>query len=456
MNEPRIREVKPLKNLTFVMIWAIGVGSVIGDGIFLMLGQGFSVAGPGAVGAFLVAGVIQMCIMIGLGELAVGMPNAGAMSVWVERFLGKKWGFFSGFAFAAGWVIAGGSVSIALGRVTCWFFPSLNQDTWAIVFAIMFLTLFAIFNLLGGLFTAKLQFGLVLLLIVIMIGFAIVGCFKIDISNLSPMLPNGWQGFIAALPMGTYAYIGAVTLTTCGAECKDPRDLGKGLVAASVTFLVLYTIDMLIVAGIVPWNKLGIDTSPFTYAANIAMGPIGGAILNVGAWVAAATCILVGTFYAASRIFYQLSKDGYLPSFLGDLTQKTRTPAKGIVFILVCSVLLVLLSILSPDFVYITLANQMIFAWIISWGMALIAGIVYRKKAPGEIEKAGWKQPLFPLFPVLGLVGCLYVMYITIAGDYSQFIPMAVWIALLFIFYQVYSKNKSKHLQVEREEKEVE
>lgn len=447
--ETKIRDAEPLKNLSFIMIWAIGVGSVIGDGIFLMLGNGFAVAGPSAIWAFLIAGLIQMSMMIGLSDLAVGMPNAGAMSVWVERFLGKKFGFISGFAFAAGWIIAGGSVSIALGRMTCYFFPSLDVEVWTVLFAIIFLVLFALFNLLGGLFTAKVQFALVVALIVIMAGFAVIGCTKIDVSNLTPMMPNGWEGFLAAIPMGTYAYIGAVTLTTCGAECKDPRDLGRGLVASSVTFLVLYTIDMLVVAGIVPWEQLGIDASPFTVAAEKAMGPIGGIILNVGAWIAAATCILVGTFYATSRIFYQMSKDGYLPKFFGELTEKTRIPAKGLIFILICAVALVLLGLVNTDFVYVTLANQMVFAWIISWGLALIAAIYYRKKEPDEIKASGWMQPLFPVFPILGLAGCLYVMYITIGGDYSQFIPMAVWVIALLIFYELYSKKRvarlSKH-----------
>lgn len=447
-NEVRIREVEPLRNMSFIMIWAIGVGSVIGDGIFLMLGEGFKVAGPSAVWAFLIAGIIQACLMIGLSELAVGMPNAGAMSVWVERLLGKKWGFLSGFAFAAGWVIAGGSVSIALGRITCWYFPELDIDTWSIIFAILFLVIFAIFNMLGGLFAAKVQFALVIVLLVIMVGFAVIGATKMDISNLSPMMPNGWKGMAAAIPMGTYAYIGAVTLTTCGAECKDPRDLGKGLVAASITFLIVYTLDMLVVAGIVPWQELGLNASPFTVAAEAAIGPVGGAILNLGAWIAAATCILVGTFYATSRIFYQLAREGYMPAFFGELTEKTRVPLKGILFILACSIVLVAISIINPDFVYITLANQMVFAWIISWGLAIIAGIIYRKQCLDEITAAGWKQPLFPLFPIVGLLGCLYVMYITIAGDYSQFIPMVVWIIAIIAYYELYSKKKAEEIAV--------
>ncbi|MCK9912080.1 amino acid permease, partial [Microbacteriaceae bacterium K1510] len=116
------------------------MGAVIGDGVFLLMGQGIATAGPGAILAYLVAGLSQLFLMIALGELAVGMPNAGAMSQWVKRFMGSWWGFLAGFAFAAGWVIAGGSVGLALGKITMWFFPQLQGEYWAVIFAVLFIT----------------------------------------------------------------------------------------------------------------------------------------------------------------------------------------------------------------------------------------------------------------------------------------------------------------------------
>ena len=84
------------RSLGFWQIWAIGVGSVVGDGIFLYLGEGISLAGPSSLVAFFIAGVMQMFVMLAMGEIAVGMPAAGAMSVWVEKYLGKFWGLLSG------------------------------------------------------------------------------------------------------------------------------------------------------------------------------------------------------------------------------------------------------------------------------------------------------------------------------------------------------------------------
>src|SRR5665647_3730588 len=92
MSEPKIKEVTLLRSMGFWQIWAIGVGAVVGDGIFLYMGSGVAAAGPSALLAFLIAGVLQMVIMVAMGELSVGMPQAGAMSVWVEKYMGKFWG----------------------------------------------------------------------------------------------------------------------------------------------------------------------------------------------------------------------------------------------------------------------------------------------------------------------------------------------------------------------------
>ena len=124
------------RKLGFWSLWALGVGAVVGDGIFLLLGDGIARAGPSAFQAFLLAGLFQLFLMVALGELAVGMPDAGAMSVWVGRLVGNCAGFLAGFAFALGWVFAGGSVGLALGRTTCWFFFGQADALWTAAFAV--------------------------------------------------------------------------------------------------------------------------------------------------------------------------------------------------------------------------------------------------------------------------------------------------------------------------------
>jgi len=437
-----ILEVVPLRNLGFWTIWALGVGSVVGDGIFLLLGSGIATAGPSASLSYLLAGVFQLFLMVAMGEMAIGMPTAGAMSVWVERTMGDWWGLLSGFGFAFGWVIGGGGISIALGRITCWYFPSLDVNTWTIVFAILFISLFCLLNILGGVIAAKTQLYFVLVLVLLMVLFSVVGFKDIDPTNFTPFMPFGWEGFWLAFPLGTYAYLGAATLATAGAECKNPADLPKALVWSSVTFLALYTAAMLVVTGILPWETIGMEASPFTLAAEKSIGYIGGLVINTAAWLAAATCLIMGTIYAPSRIFYSQSIAGYLPKFFGKLSAKTHTPVQGIIFIWVISVVLILIATVNPDFVYVVLSMQLVLAWMISWGLAIIASVLYRKQYPEEVAGLGWHQPLFPLFPVLGMIGILSVVYFTFVGMAIHIIYGLFWIIPLLIYYFVIAKPK--------------
>lgn len=437
--EVSLLEIEPLRSLTFWHIWALGVGAVIGDGIFLLLGQGIATAGPGAVAAYLVAGLFQMFLMVSLGELAVGMPHAGAMSVWVERFMGKWWGFLSGFTFAMGWVFAGGSVSLALGRITTWFFPQLNADVWTIAFAIIFITVFAVLNIMGTAIAARTQLYLVIGLTLVMALFAILGFRHINPANFSPLLPFGSKGFISAIPLGTYAYLGAVTLATAGGECKRPVDLPRALVWSSITFLVLYTAAQLVVTGVIPWKEITMESSPFTKAAEVIFGYAGAFVVNLAAWIAAATCILMGTIYATSRIFFAQAREGFLPSFFGYLHPKTRTPVWGIVVIWAASLALIMLGTVNPDLVYVELSMQLVLAWMVSWALATIAAILYRTRCRDEVARLAWKQPLFPLMPILGLGGIAMVTYSTFVGTPKSLLWGGIWMGLLYVLFRAFT-----------------
>ncbi len=445
-NQIRIKEVEPLRNMGFWMIWAVGVGAVVGDGIFLLLGAGIQEAGPSAVWGFLFAGLVQMCLMVALGEVAVGMPNAGAMSVWVERYMGKGFGLLSGMTFSVGWVVLGGSISIALGRFTCYWFPSIDLETGTIVFALLLFSVFCLMNILGTAIAAKGQLVFVILLVGIMAVFGILGVMKIDTANFTPWMPNGIAGLIATIPMGTYAYMGAVCIATSGSECRDPRDLGKALVWSSITFLVMYTLDMLVVVGVIPWEQISMDISPFTQAAEVTFGYAGGFILNIAAWLAAGTCLIMGTIYTPSRIFYQMAKEGYLPKLFGELNSKTRTPIKGIIVIWIIGTIFILLGYFDATGLYVVMCNQAVIAWMVSWGLALLAAIKFRKEMGAERirNEVGWKQPLYPLFPAIAFLGCIYVLYLSFY-DWVQFVSVAVWMGIYLIWYHGSIKKKIKN-----------
>ncbi|MBE6031917.1 MAG: amino acid permease, partial [Clostridiales bacterium] len=149
----------------FWQVWAIGVGAVVGDGIFLYLGQAVQAGGPSSLLGTFIAGVIQMLIMVSMGELAVGMPCAGAMSVWVEKYLGKFAGLFSGLTFSVGWVIMGGSTSIALGTTMVYWLPNFLPGPAGIIFwALVWFSVFVVMNIMGAQIAGKGQLIMVVVL----------------------------------------------------------------------------------------------------------------------------------------------------------------------------------------------------------------------------------------------------------------------------------------------------
>ena len=379
-----------------------------------------------------------MCIMVAMGEIAVGMPSAGAMSVWVEKYLGKFCGLLSGLTFSIGWVILGGSISIALGRFTCYWFPSMNLEFGTVFWAAVFFSIFVIMNILGTAIAGKGQLILVAILIGIMVLFGVIGIIQgVNTENYSPFMPYGFKGFASVIPIATYAFMGAACLCTAGDECKKTTDLGKGLVWASLTFIIVYCLALFVVLGTIDWKTASMDVSPFTQAAQIIFGPVGASILNLAAWLSAATCLIMGTVYTPSRVFYAMAHAGYLPRALGRINRRTKTPIVAIVVIWVVGLIGIAAAYWagSTNF-YITLSNQAVIAWTISWGLAVIAGIKYRKEIGGANikEVVGWKQPLFPLVPVIALAGCVYVLYLSFYDIY-QFIGFAIWMAAYIVYY---------------------
>jgi amino acid transporter len=231
--------------------------------------------------------------------------------------------------------------------------------------------------------------------------------------------------------------MGACCLCTAGSECKDPKDLGKALVWSSVTFIVVYTLALFVVLGMVPWETVSTDVSPFTQAAEIMFGPIGGTILNFAAWLAAATCLIMGTIYTPSRIFYSMAKEGYFPKFFAKLHPRTKTPIAGIVVIWIVGIAGILAAyyVGAMEF-YSTLCNQAVIAWTISWALAIVAGIMFRREMGADRirKEVGWKQPFFPVIPIAALAGCVYVLYLSFY-DAQQFIGFLIWFAVYIVYY---------------------
>ncbi len=438
-----------MKKMTFWHVWAIGVGAVVGDGIFYLVGVGASTAGPASAFSYMLAGVVMMIIMMAMCEMPIGMPSAGSIHLWSRRIQGPGFGTVAGLSYTLMNITFLGSVSIANGIVSNYFFQwTENSALSAAIWAILLLLVVAGISMSGSAIAGRAQFILVAVLTSVMLIFGISGVVsgRIDPANYDPFSPYGFAGFMAATGLGLYAYMGPLALLTTGGEVKDIRVLPKAMFWAFVTFLVLYTGSMIVMLGLVNYSEFGGLESPFTYAAAQVWGGYAGLIMNFAAWIAAFTC-LVGEMFASSRLLYGMALEGALPQSFTKLTKKTRVPHVTILLSLAIAIALVIMANMGAlANAYVTISMTGVGVGIVCWLITLISAMKYKSKFPREWSNLAWKLPAkirTGLF-VVAMVGVFATFYMVFSSDPIAILFVAIATALMLLFFFFYSKPRMK------------
>jgi amino acid transporter len=444
------------KTLGFWTLYTIGVGAVVGDGVFTFTGYGVAEAGPSLIVVYALVGLLQMFLMLSFGELVQWHPSSGGPEVWVRKLVSPRWGAVSSLLFSAGWLFTGGTTGLALGVYTHNFFlhfgmPLSPASLWVAVFAVGWISVFALLNILGVDIAAKVQLIMVFFLITIVVAYEVIASAYIDPANYVPFMPNGFQGVIRGFPIATYAFMGASTVIFASEEARKPVDVARVLLWSSLTFIVMYTWALIAAVGTLEQSEIQkFYESIYVSSAQKVIGPIFANIINIAAWLAAATCALMGTIYQPSRDLYNLAKSGYkVPKMLGYIHPEYRTPSKNIIIVWAIVVLLIVIgSIAGQTMVFQLAGYYVVWTWCVSWMFTLKASFNFRKYHKAESEALPWRVPLWPLTPILGIVGilvCVVATFIDLYMGYGVKI-MVIWgvVAILLVpaFY-LFTKHYS-------------
>lgn len=434
-----------VRKLNFWHIWAIGVGAVIGDGVFLLIGQGGHEGGPVATLSYTVAGVLVMVIMMAMTELAAGMPTAGSFHVWGRRILGPGHGYVAALCYVAMNLIFLGSVSIGIGVISNWWFQwTADPHISAIIWAIILLSIVVIVALSGVAVTGKTQLTLVGILLLIMIAFGIAGpaSGQMHAAYYHPFMPYGFAGAFVALGVGTYIYMGPMTLLATGSECKKVTDLPKAMFFACLTFIVIYGICQTVLLGIVHHTELGVMESGFTVAAERIWGMAGGAVMNTAAWLAALTC-LIGEVYVSSRLLYGMAKENGLPSPFAKVSTRTRVPWFAIVVAWVIGIVIVAIgNITALEGLYVELCMIGSEVGIVAWIIMLMAAIRYRAKFSEEWHRIPWHLPGRSVLIPLAFPCAAFILYGCFSCDPPSIGYTAIFIGVMVLLYFAYARKR--------------
>ncbi len=440
--------------LTAFDLTFLGIGAIIGTGIFVLTGIAAATqAGPAVILSFVIAGTACAFAALAYAELAAAVGGCGSAYGYSYAAFGEIIAWIIGWdlileyavataAVATGWSSYFSDALTALGLGLPYAITHAPQQGGIINLPAAGIVLLLMVLLSTGIRQSTRSNNVMvfvkLLTIAVFIGIA---AFNVHPANWKPFMPFGWSGIgadgkpvgvLAGAAMVFFAYIGFDAVSTAAEEAKHPqRDVPIGIIASLVFCTIIYIIVSGLLTGIVPYTELNV-ASPVAHSLQLIGFRWASALVATGVITGLTTVMLV-LYYGLTRIFFAMSRDGLLPPFFSKVHAKSQTPVRVIAL---CGMLIAIVAGLIPLGELAELVNIGTLAAFI---LVCLGVIVLRIRQPKL--KRPFKNPLNPLFPVLGIISCgLLIIFLPLI----TWLRFLVWLGIGFIVYFTYSYRHSK------------
>jgi APA family basic amino acid/polyamine antiporter len=447
---------------------AMGIGAIIGTGIFVLTGVASATrAGPSLTISFVVAGIVSALAALCYAEVSSKIPISGSAYTYTYATLGEflawivGWGLVFEYALGAATVSVGwsGYCTFILKTVFNVNIPQVWQHShWDMTPGIANLPAGAIILLITALLvrgtkeSGTVNAVIVAIKVAVVIFFIIIGLGHITPANyhLPPgpqtgfggYFPFGWAGTLGGAAFMFFAYIGFDAVSTAAEEARNPsRDLPFGIIMSLVICTILYIVVSAILDGMVPFYKLNV-AFPVAFAADSVGLAWAGVIISFGA-IAGLTTVLLVMMYGQTRVFYAMSRDRLIPPSFTRLHPAWRTPMVSQIFF---GVLIAAAGALFPIGILGSATNM---GTLTAFVLVAVAVPVLRKRHPELTGK--FTLPLGPyIIPVLSALSALVLIYFLKVGNplVWGFFPLVwlaflIWLAAGLLFYFSYGRRKS-------------
>ncbi|MFF4159473.1 amino acid permease [Streptomyces sp. NPDC001678] len=435
--EPLAGEKEPLAaGLKQRHLTMLGLGGVIGAGLFVGSGAGIAVAGPGIILSYLLAGGLAMLVMRMLGELSAAMPASGAFSVHAERALGRWAGFSVGWLYWFLLVVVLAVEASAAARIAHGWAPGVPQWGWVLLFMVVFTAanLAAVKNF--GEFEfwfAALKVGAIVLFLALGL-LAIFGVLPntdaVGMTNLTGqggLLPHGWGGVVSGVLAVVFAFGGMEVLTIAAAESDDPaRAVGRAVRSAMWRILFFYVGSMLVIVTLLPWSSLKPGESPYVAVLDRIGVPAAGQIMNIVVFVALLSA-LNANLYGSSRMVFSLAERKEAPRALLKVSAG-GVPRRAVLASVAFGFASVILNLEWPDSIFQYLLNAVGSVLLFVWGLIAVSQLRLRRRIERETpERLTLRMWCFPYLTWVALAAMAAVLVLMLTDDAAR--PQLLWSA---------------------------
>ena len=453
------------KTLTSFNLVTLGIGAIIGAGLFSLTGLvAAENAGPGVVFSFIIAAI--GCAFAGLcyAEFAALIPIAGSAYTYAYTTMGEFIAWIIGWALVLEYALGAATVSISFSQYFGKFFKNAGielPDKWMHspfesytladgtvmaggnmnIVAVIIVILISLLLIKGTKESAIVNNLLVILKVSVVLIFIAIGWSFIQSSNHTPFVPEntgefghfGWSGILRGAGVVFFAFIGFDAVSTAAQEAKNPqKGMPIGILGSLALCTILYVLFSYVMTGVANYTEFKGSAAPVAIA--IAKTPY--VWLNqtvIIAILAGYTSVMLVMLLGQSRVFYSMSKDGLLPKMFSDLHPKFATPYK-------CNLLFAVFVSLFAGFVPVKVVGELVsMGTLFAFVLVCIGVMVLRKTEPHAVRP--FKTPLVPLVPILGIFVCLAMM-VSLPG--LTWLNMLIWMAIGLVVYFLYSAKHSK------------
>jgi APA family basic amino acid/polyamine antiporter len=445
--------VKLKQVLTAWDLFFMGIGAIIGTGIFVLTGLAAATqAGPGVIVSFLIAGLAAGFAAFAYAELAGMLGGSGSAYGYARKAFGEFVGWLIGWvlvleysvsvaAVSTGWsgYFNHGLTAIGLG-LPDYLIKAPAEGGLVNLPAASIILLLLTLLVVGAKEGARLNAVMVFVKLLTITIFLVIGVGYVNPENWTPFLPFGWFdhaesgkpiGVLAAASLVFFAYVGFDAVSTATEEAKDPqRDIPRGLLWALVVCSAIYMLVAAVLTGMVPYTELNV-ASPVAHALQLVGMNWASALVATGA-IAGLTTVMLVLYYALTRILYAMSVDGMLPRFLSQVSPRFHTPVNAIV------ITGLIIAVMAGFFPLGTLAELVNVGTLAAFVLVSLAVIVLRRSHP-HLPRP-FMIPGGMTIPLLGIVFCGGLMAFLPAETWFRF---GLWVLLGVFIFAVYGRKMS-------------